>query len=485
MSLIPWPAIAEIIDGQVLSASHLNSIKEGLEHLLSHSHGPNGVVATQKGRATLTNDYITLWQGYMIHVTDAALAYTVGLTWAGAGGCQWTLCYRGDDGNLHDATGFPKDVVVSGIHSATVDLVAPDMTVGKVYSWYLRVESDAALPVVTGNVWRLCEVPPSTWAAAHWVTPPTFANGLSDDADLNALKTDCDVLHADKISIINPFFAVDDQVTYNNGSLAPVAYGRFCYRPTHLYVQISGRMKTAGSWTWRPTIEYQDGTTVALAESAAITSGDDFKWDQASFDISGLATPLVFGTPYRVEIEVDTGSDDLEVKEVLILMGNGAGTPAVGWVVPVLFAEGDTTLSAANMNKYSTDLTALGAGGVEALWGINEAVQYNSEDHAEAFNGTNFKRMFGGAHQKRYLIYRHEEVTGDITDGPRLSYGEGHDWHVDLPTGDDFDPSPDNATLSLSEWLTYDLSDLPMMAFGTLYSVENAYIAFECDMAVT
>lgn len=63
MSLIPWPAIAEIIDGQVLSASHLNSIKEGLEHLLSHSHGPNGVVATQKGRATLTNDYITLWQG--------------------------------------------------------------------------------------------------------------------------------------------------------------------------------------------------------------------------------------------------------------------------------------------------------------------------------------------------------------------------------------------------------------------------------------
>jgi len=485
MSLVPFPAIAEVVDGQVLSAAQLNSVKEALEHLLGHSHGPNGVVATQKGKATLTNDYITLWQGYMIHIADAALAYTIALTWAGAGGCQWRLCYRGDDGNLHDADGFPKDETATGIHSATVTLTGTSMTIGKVYSWYLRVESDDEHPHVTGDVWRLCETPKSTWGTTHWITPPTFANGLSDDADLNALKTDCDALHEDKVSTVNPFFTVDDEVTYNCGSLAPVAYGRFCYRPNHLYVQISGRMKVGTSWTWRPTIEYQDGSTALLAESDAITSGDDFKWDQASFDISGLATPLVFGTPYRVEIEVATGSDDLEVKEVLILLGNGAGTPAVGWEVPVLFAEGDTTLSAANMNKYSTDLTALYTGGVEALWGINEAIQYNSEDHANSENGTGFKRMFGGAHQKRYLIYRHEEVTGDITDGPRLNYGEGHDWHVDLPTGDDFDPSPDNASLSISEWLTYDLSDLPMMAFGTLYSVEHAYVAFECDQAVT
>jgi hypothetical protein len=93
--------------------------------------------------------------------------------------------------------------------------------------------------------------------------------------------------------------------------------------------------------------------------------------------------------------------------------------------------------------------------------------------------------MFGGAHQKKYFVYRHEAVAGDITDGPRLNYGEGHDYHVDLPTGEDFDPSPDNATLSLSEWLVYDLSQLPMLAFGTLYSAEHCFIAFESDVAIT
>jgi hypothetical protein len=479
MSLIPWPAIADVIDGQVLSAAQLNSYKEAVEHLLAHRHGPNGVVATKKGVHTLTNDYETLWQGYMYHST-LLLAYTVGLTWAGAGGCQWRLCYRGDDTALH--TAYQNDETVTGIHSGTVALAGTSMTLGKVYEWYLRVESDAATPVVTGNVWRLCE---QDNVAAEWVAPPTFVNGLSDDGDLNALKTDCDALHAHMISKVNPFFIVEDEVTYNNGSMAPVAYGRFRYHPNHIYIQISGRMKVGTSWTWRPTIEYQDGSTEALAESAPITSGDDFKWDQASFDISGLATPLVEGTDYRVEVEVDTGSDDLEVKEVLILYGQGAGVPAAGWEVPVLFAEGNTNLSAANMNKYSTDLLMLYTAGGEMLWGENHAIQYNSEDHADSFNGTSFKRMFGGAHQKKYFVYRHEAVAGDITDGPRLNYGEGHDYHVDLPTGEDFDPSPDNATLSLSEWLVYDLSQLPMLAFGTLYSAEHCFIAFESDVAIT
>jgi hypothetical protein len=464
--LIPFPAIPDLADKQVLSAEQLNTYASALEWLLGESHAPTSLWPTVSGGpymgGTTSNSYQPVWIGHMYHhASDVHYRLYADTSYAGH---TWyvRVGYYGDDAAWHygaEHTGTSGEMI-----DVTMS-VGPAMTAGRVYEWRVEAHTPAGHSDCSASavLYHLAE----RGSLTGWTAPPAFADGVSDSDELNEVATDLRALHA-LVSPVN-VLAGGETVAQSNGTWRYWGTYAYRYRPAGLSAAVRVNCSNGRHWRWRVLFsdEFADWNTLYTSSTIAGTGRDQVSWAEEidlPTALAGSGISLSLGAFYGVRIEVqstDGGTANL-LQQVITRYSDQA--PAAGWQVPTRYSQGDTTVTPANLNKLSTDLGYLGAGGAEEIWGDTLAVTAWRDPSTWA----PLPRCYSGRHRKRWLTYKPIEGSR-----PVVHYGTGFLLGADLPGYDASKP-----------WQSYDLGQLRMLPAGAAFYVSGADGAFECDSAV-
>jgi hypothetical protein len=468
MAIIPFPKVPEVAAGQVVGETYLMLLGRATDYLLGESHAAEAAPNATASLSRYFDEYGDPGGDgatyYLYHASDTlAYAFIGGNTSAGK---TWyvQLDYYGDDSAWHTVQTW-SDTTSPSWQSGTLDLSAEaNLTVGTIYAWRFQTKTSDETYYTTLQVWMLA----TRTAVSGWVAPPTFTAATSDPDDCNALCTDLNALYAGVVPAVNPLAMCERAKEQTNTQDTYEAFARYSYRyrPNGIHVALWGMIGGGQTWYWRVLLTDSAGNEAEVYESAELASSADYVPQSTNIDltsggaaaaIAAAGITLTRGTSYLVTIEAKRTSTNqtLYLKNAMVIRTSD-GAAAAGWAVPEAWAHGDTDLGPTGMNKYSTDLAMLYTGGDEVLYGDHHAVRYHDEDN-----------VYGGAHRKRYLVYR--AVEGE---SPTVLYGTSYATDYGLPSC---------AVGAGEQWLSYDLTGLTGLAVGAYYYVTEAGAAWESD----
>jgi hypothetical protein len=443
---IPYPTIPEIATGQVLSASgHLNPLTRANHWLLGWSHRAYSAWHANVDAVSETGDnYVTRLRGYLRHTWNT-LYYDLQM-YATSGTGNVRIVYINNAGGEQVLTTLASTAGTFERKSGTVDLsgevAAGRMTVGRVYQFRIQLLRAHC------KLWTLSE----RGSLAGWVAPTDFTDGVtSTAAHFNNLRTDYNLLYAQKVEPINQALYVGNWQTRGNDYENGYAAGVLRYRPNRLYCAIKVNMANAHSsrtWQWRVRMENYAGAVSTLYESPAIASTVEPQWAWTMIDMTGRG--LALGDYYKVIVDARRyQSNETLYLQDAVIMRQSTANPGGAWANPKTWAHLDK-LTAAELDKYRACLLELYTGGAEELFGEIPAVLFDVT-RAGAFSLT---------HTHRYLFY--------LPDGtaPVLRYSTLFGKEYTLSAGDS------------GTWHVFDLHDLHV-PYGGAYVVENAIVCFE------
>lgn len=463
MTTMPrFPNIPEVEDGQIIGATHLNSLARACEHLLGLSHASYTLPYATAVLSTLEDAYTELATYWMYHAA-ALVAYwfiggqtSAGKTW------YIQLQYYGDDAAWHTVQTW-SDTASPSAQVGTLDLSAEaNITVGKVYQWRWLAKTSDETYYTTLQVRYFA----TRTAVAGWVAPPAIAAGASSAAALNTYRNNLVALNAGVVPSVNPLGMCEDQKEHTDPQDDWVAYTQWAYRyrPNGLYVGVWGKIM-GGHWGWR--VKFAD----AAGNQATIYSVDDIPasadWTKQAVDLDlttgGVATALsaagitlTLGAGYLVILEAKRQSDDWRLYlDYAMCVRTSDGTPGGSWADNKLWAHLNQDVGPTQLNKVRTDMLELYTGGAEELWGDHHASHYHDGDNT-----------YAGVHLKRYLVYY--AVEGEQ---PTLLYGADYAEEYGLPA----------CTAGAgAEWRSFVPSEAGV-ALGSYYLVDDVGAAFEMD----
>ncbi len=457
--MIRFPFVPQLADGQTLGATHLNAYRSAILYLLGESHGAYALCGDHRTElGSYDTGWTTCWRGYL-YLASKSLYYLI-RAMAGLAGKTWylKLRYYGDDSAWHDAVSLSGAETSYTVKSATVDMSAfPGLTLGKVYRLEWQYKTSDGTYHTHMEHWRTCV----RGIASGWAAPPAFAAGASSAAELNTLRDDAQVLYNNMVPTAAPAFANWETRGWNNStSWYGVTHGIMRYRPSHLYTCIRFTVTWGRNMSWRVKLrDTADAETTVYTSGVIASTGPVWKYDSEDIDLTGFG--FTVGAYYRVIVEAKRNESDDEwfsIQTVALARWSN-GSPAAGWQALAEWTHGDQTVSAANLNKCSTDLTMLYSGN-EALWGETPAVWADpllDDDDS----------LYYIRHRKRWLLYYYT-----LDDPPTIWYGTNYGESQSLPAA------------GANQWHSYDLGQIADIPWGGGYLVTNVLSVMESAVAL-
>lgn len=466
--MLPFPRIPTIETNHALGAVALNSYHKGVRFCLGRSHEP-----TALQQAVVTSTTSTDWrhvQTWFLPYRGDRLSYHYILSTAvnAAAIGYLELRYLGDDAAEHvvisddvdSGDGYSKSV--TGTKTA-VTHYGTQMTAGNVYEWRLYLKANNGSYTCSISFWELNHY---TNAVAGWTAPPTLvADAVSAAADLNKFKTDLDALNTYRLGVAKALTGCP-AIVYTSGSTSWITAGSFVYRyrPDRLRVNVwcQSVVGAAYGWDWCVTAQEWGGAESAAlysSPSPIVQTDNNGKWGtEQGIDMSGAGFHLGDWVLIRIKVKGTAVTNLQAVRYVCQRYSTGAA--AAGWEALTDWAEGDSDIGPTNLNKITTDLTALYASGAEELWGYIQAC--GGAGPGISGNMLNQYRHTG-PHLKRWLHYKK-----GTNQSPQVLFGPNLTRTASLNTN--------------SGWQVYDL-DATEIAPGSTYEVTGCEGAFEYDSA--
>lgn len=368
MQMLPtFPAVPSVVAGQVLSAATLNSYHEGLRYLLGISKGSESLQTATTNWRSLGSTEGTIWGDAYGPLVGWTLYYNLWFK----GSWSWKIQVYGNDSTWHDVTsgsgsgdGHPEGTVsLSGLSAY--------LTLGVVYAFRVRASGSGG-----GAVWALRVRP----ALTGWVTPPTFASGVTSSA--NALNT----LRGDLVALDNWLPGYSSGVTgtagagYGDVNLWHTFWrGSFRWKP-HMGVYCSMEAKGYVPWgsqfTWGVELnlpersgEYWTSVNLYTVDITAAMMGDQSQYQRYEVTLDYTKFPaMTTGTYYTLTywVRFTTVGTSINVRRP-IAHRVAQVAPEAGWPTLTEWAEGDY-VTHDRLNAISAGLNNLNAGGANALW---------------------------------------------------------------------------------------------------------------------
>lgn len=446
---IPYPTIPELATGQILSASaHLNPLTRATHWLLGWSHRSMSAWHATPTAVTESGDnYVTRLRGFLRH-TWSTLYYDLQM-YATSGTGNVRIVYVDNSGAERVLITLASTLGTFERKSGTIDLsgevAAGRMTVGCIYQFRIQLLRAHC------KLWVLSE----RGSLAGWVTPTWFSNGAtSTAAHFNNLRTDYNLLYAQKVEPINHALYVGNWQTRGNNYENGFAVGVLRYKPNLLYCAIKVHMMNAHSsrtWQWRVQMETLAGVVTTLYESAPIASTVEPQWASTVINMAGRG--LAIGEYYKVIVDAKRYSSDQALYlQDAVIMRQSSANPGGLWANPKTWSHLDK-LVAVELNKYRACLWELYTWGAEELFGEIPLVLFDATRAG----------MFSLTHLHRYLYY--------LADGSAstLYYSTNYSKKYTLEAGNGVD------------WKMFDLHDLHV-PYGGAYTVGNVMACHESSV---
>ena len=370
MQMLPsFPVIPEVINGQVLSATTLNTYHEGLRYLLGISKERRGV---QKGT--------TLWQTIGTNTTIySGYAPLIGWQvsydmWFKGGSWSWQIQVYADSGGWRTATSGSG--VSHAIGRVSFTALAPYLTEGRIYKWRILASGTSA----AASVWHLSIVPSS---APGWTAVPTFTDDtVSSATEINKLRTDLNALndwqggYGVPTESANPVVWVDKNwYTFYRGSFEWIpGMSMYCSLETKGYISRSDQVIDWQVNLNRPVRDgdYWQSENLYTRQFTKTDLAGDYKRYETVIPSSAFGT-MTPGTIYSIVfilfIEIAGGHDqdgDSIWARRPIMHRIMPATPRSGWPSLGQWNEGHW-ISASRLNAIGTGLTNLYVGGANAI----------------------------------------------------------------------------------------------------------------------
>ncbi len=445
---IPYPTIPEIATGQILSASaHLNPLSQANHWLLGWSHRAHSAWHANLDVVETGDNYVTKLRGFLRHTWNT-LYYdfemyatsgtgTVRIAYVDNAGVQQTLVVQSTTSGTFVRRSSTKDL--------SAEVAAGRMTVGKLYQFRVQLIRAHC------KLWTLSE----RGSLTGWVAPTNFTDGVASAiADFNNLRTDYNLLYAQKVEPTNQALYVGNWQTRGNSYENGFAIACLRYRPNKLYCAIKVNMLNAHSsrtWQWRVQMENYAGGVSTLYESSPIASTVEPQWDSEVIDMTGAG--LALGDYYKIFIEAKRySSDQVFYLQDAVIMRQSTASPGGSWANPKTWAHLDA-LPEAQLDKYRACLLELYTAGAEELFGEIPAVLFDVTQAG----------AFSLVHLHRYLYY--------LPDGsaPVLRYSTNYSKEYTLQSGD------------AVTWMVFDLHDL-QVPYGGAYTIANVVTCHESSV---
>ena len=459
--------IPEVV-ASVIGATTLNLYSNALNELLGISHAPRALSAMRGPLKAPGETHYPVWEEdrtsartketrWQYHV-QPLLFYALSLRVAN--GATATCTIRDETASTDlgtvTTTSASWDLKIGTI-DISAHVAAKGYVVGDMIELSVQLHTSNANDTAELMVFGIGQ----RGVIAGWQPLPSFTDATtSDPADLNALRTNINILADNMVSPVN-------ELTRNERRQRPqpsddwddciwVAYR---YRGGDVYVAVEGKGSGGNGWKWRlvgyPATDVSASGDVFPYTSDWIPPSENYAIHSELVDISALGWTI--GNWYVLKVEAERDSTPtLTTRRVWILEVPGE-TPRGSWAVPNQFAKGDTDLGNAEASKWTADLTELYTGGGEELWGDTPAIL----PAPNTVEGDDDDRAFTGVHRFRWL-----NVKPYRTDSPVLRYGadmkETHTLIID----------PDLT------WQVYDL-DTTEIPVGGYYAVTYCEVAFE------
>lgn len=445
---IPYPTISELVTGQTLSASgHLNPLTRANQWLAGWSHRAHSAWHANLQVSETGDSYVTRLRGFIRHTWNT-LYYDLQM-YATSGTGNVRIAYVDNNGTERVLITLASTLGTFERKTGTLDLSgevsAGRMTVGKLYQFRVQLLRAHC------KLWTLSE----RGSLAGWVTPTNFVDGgVSAAAHFNNLRTDYNLLYAQKVEPVNQALYVGNWQTRGNDYENGFAVGVLRYRPNLLYCAIKVNMAnahTSRTWQWRVQMENYAGGVTTLYESAPIASTVEPQWSSTVIDMTGRG--LALGDYYKVIVDAKRYSSDQTLYlQNAVIMRQSTANPGGSWANPKTWAHGDK-LMASELDKYRACLLELYTGGAEELFGEIPAVLFDITRAG----------MFSLTHLHRYLYYL------PVEEAPTLYYSTNYSKEYTLESG------------SWSSWKVFDLQALHV-PYGGAYTLGNVLACHESSV---
>jgi hypothetical protein len=481
MPRVHWPAQPQVESGTVFSAAMLRYAHgAAISWLHGESHASYPLPHVRPPSTDVFQaDYQTIWTLWGIHASQVAY-YRLRVKINYGNDIHRAWAYRIQVSPDNGATWYTAREMwdtnnTYQLEEGTIDLtavsdgggghIADHLTVGRLYKWRLQVrvavQGDPADCTVHCEPWSI-GTRKSVAAGDGWLTPPTFAAGVSNPAHLNTLAHDAHALeHALPPGEASTSWPAKHTITFSETweELTRVAYR---YRPNMLYVVVLGSAWADETWQWRVKVETDTASAVVytsdpIAGNEALEI-EDYSWTNAAMidltsgdaaaALSGAGITLTLGDWYRVAVEIYTTASPGRAWAVgAAVQRTSNQAPGAGYTVPHLWQVGDTDIGPTHLNALSASLTALYSGA--------EALHYDAAGVDVVANGSGHAL----AHRRRYLRYVAPEQ-------PRIHYGPDQSQTYDPPAS--ATPAP----------VDLDAVGVP---YGSIYYVTGCETAMEAD----
>lgn len=448
--------IPELAAG-VVGATTLNLYSDAVNDLLGLSHAAYGLEGVPGSYSTTSTSATTKETRYQYQI-QPTFYYVIALKIPDG---ETATCTFRDVGASADLGTVTSTSATWELKAGTIDLTAHIAAEGYVEGDILTI----AARLHTSDVGSAASLYVFSYGErgviAGWAVLPAFTDATqSAVADLNALRTDLNILQDDMVSPVNVLTRNGARVKTSAGtSSITVLRAAYRYRGDGLFIAIETKGGGGDGWKWQllsyPASDPTDDTELYVSPDW-IGANMDYEITTHALDLS--AAGLTPGTWYMLRLLAsrDDTYPFLSVRRAW-LVRTSSGTAGGSWAVPNQFAVNDTDLGNTEGDKWTADLTELYTAGTEELWGETPAIIAAPG----TVEGDRDDRTFTGVHRYRWL-----NVKAHSNEDPLLLYGtdfaEVHTFSVD-------------ADLT---WQVYDLDATPL-PLGGYYAVAQCDVAFE------
>lgn len=412
-SMLQWPNIPLVADGQVAGATMLQSLTRATNYLAGEYHGGYSAEWCRPRDASTTSYSTKLY--FRSQYRKGQAAYWLSVSSVNAGqGYSIEFSYYGDDDAWHVPTG--GTVSSSGpqaMLTGTFDLSSEaQMTERRVYRWRMRAKMTNSGQSASLRLWRWVE----RYATVDgWQGPSVFTATTSSAAEVNLLRGDLNALYQYRCGGAVSLLACEPKLSLTTDM---ETYQRTAFRYRHDTCKLA--IRGNAGWFWQVALTDTAGTREVIWSSGQETTPNglgNYGWVSQDLTLSALVSSITLtpGAVYRLDVDVKRPDSVYGSVEGLMVSFASDGSNDGSWATPREWQPLDTVLGPTNMNAYVTDLSLLYSGGPMALWGESPMV-------IETDTGLLIEAsMYTGVHRRRFLIYE-EDDQPTLTYGPTLQY---------------------------------------------------------------
>lgn len=448
--------IPEVEDGQVVSASVMNTYGRYLAALLSESKAPYSAQKTKNNTTRKATTYGTVETHYLIHSKNTMFYWVCLRVSAGTGYCRFVD---------HD-TGYVylelSTTVLTGwdLRWGTVSGAFSAKNNGDIVTIDVQTKATTANATITIKLMGVGQV----GVINTWNPLPNFTDGTTSKAqDLNDLRDNLRRLENSYVPNMNPLLASEPQKALGSDSWVDVMNATIRYRPDDLiaYVEWKGGGGTGVQWRVLLYNWADPDTVVATYTKSGMGIAGDWAWSGSTipWDTYGFTE----GNWIRLRLQGYNDSGTADIRRVVFYRNSDLVTDA-NWAAPQHWqanSANDDDMHHSELIKLSTDTQMLYNGAEQIFPERLATLPSPSTTEGDAKD-----RSFTGIHRKRWLACK----AHSDKETPSILYGAGLAEAIDLPYN------------SHKDWQIYDLDEYPELNYGTVYVVTGADVAIESTL---